>query len=145
MIGGTPPSTPPAGFEDGGLGICPEAEGEAASALESQEIVVRKLSLRAAGSMTEEPDGDESKPHEETGSAESEQVTTETDGEEGMARSVDFSAVTSSLRLQLHMSTPAEYVETQELYWDKILSLCLSVPRHACQRSPCSVASIRTA
>ncbi|XP_051937937.1 E3 ubiquitin-protein ligase HECW2 [Hippocampus zosterae] len=83
-IGGTPPSTPPVGCEDDGLGICPEAEGEAASsALESQEIVVRKLSLRAAGGMSEEPDGDESKPHEETGSAESEQVTTETDGEEG--------------------------------------------------------------
>ncbi|XP_077393047.1 E3 ubiquitin-protein ligase HECW2 [Festucalex cinctus] len=83
VTGGTPPSSPPADCERDSLGACPEAEGEAALAPESNEIGTRKLSLPAAGGVTQDANGDESKPHEETGSAESEQVTTETDGEEG--------------------------------------------------------------
>ncbi|XP_061547808.1 E3 ubiquitin-protein ligase HECW2 isoform X2 [Phycodurus eques] len=80
MIGGTTPSSPPLDYEGG---VCPEAEGEAASAPALEEIGMRKLSLQAKGSVAEELDGDESKPHKEMGSVESEQVTTETDGEEG--------------------------------------------------------------
>ncbi|XP_061697308.1 E3 ubiquitin-protein ligase HECW2-like [Syngnathoides biaculeatus] len=80
MIGGTLPSNLPLDCESD---VCPEAEGEGASALELEGLGMRKLSLQAMGGMSKEVDDDESKPHEETGSAESEQVTTETDGEEG--------------------------------------------------------------
>lgn len=44
---------------------------------------MRRLSLQASGGVAEEQEGEETKPHEEAGSADSEQVTTETDGEEG--------------------------------------------------------------
>lgn len=42
---------------------------------------MRRLSLQAAGGMAKEQEGEETK---EAGSADSEQVTTETDGEEGI-------------------------------------------------------------
>lgn len=64
-----------------------DAAGEAPPAFEQQvveEISVRRLSLQAAGGMAEEQEGEETKPHEEAGSADSEQATTETDGEEGI-------------------------------------------------------------
>ncbi|XP_077435746.1 E3 ubiquitin-protein ligase HECW2-like [Vanacampus margaritifer] len=83
VTGGTPPSSPPVDRERDGLGACPEVAGEATLALESDEMGTRKLSLQASGGVAQEADGEESKPHEEAGSAESEQVTTETDGEEG--------------------------------------------------------------
>ncbi|XP_077473668.1 E3 ubiquitin-protein ligase HECW2 [Stigmatopora argus] len=85
-IAGTPPSSSPAEREaSGGPVVSSEVEGEAASASapESEEIAVRRPSLQRTGSASEEPDGNEAKPPEETGSADSEQVTTETDGEEG--------------------------------------------------------------
>lgn len=43
---------------------------------------MRRLSLQAAGGVAEQQEG-EAKPSEEAGSADSEQVTTETEGEEG--------------------------------------------------------------
>ncbi|XP_005736857.1 E3 ubiquitin-protein ligase HECW2 isoform X2 [Pundamilia nyererei] len=49
---------------------------------EVEEISVRRLSLQAAGGVAEQQEG-EAKPSEEAGSADSEQVTTETEGEEG--------------------------------------------------------------
>lgn len=52
---------------------------------------MRRLSLQAAGGVAEEQEGEEAKPHEE--SVDSEQVTTETDGEEGTS----FQATHSSL------------------------------------------------
>ncbi|XP_037095604.1 E3 ubiquitin-protein ligase HECW2 isoform X1 [Syngnathus acus] len=78
-----PPRSPPVHHEDR-----PEAQGEAAaagaaSARASEEIGERKMSLQAAGAVAQEADGDQSKPHDETGSAKSEQVSAETDGEEG--------------------------------------------------------------
>uniref|UniRef100_A0A3B4G048 HECT-type E3 ubiquitin transferase n=1 Tax=Pundamilia nyererei TaxID=303518 RepID=A0A3B4G048_9CICH len=51
---------------------------------EVEEISVRRLSLQAAGGVAEQQEG-EAKPSEEAGSADSEQVTTETEGEEGSA------------------------------------------------------------
>ncbi|XP_069554853.1 E3 ubiquitin-protein ligase HECW2 [Brachyistius frenatus] len=50
---------------------------------EAEEIGVRRLSLQAAGGVAEEQEGDKTKPNEVAGSVDSEQVTTETDGEEG--------------------------------------------------------------
>lgn len=67
----------------------PEAEGEVPSAgeqVEEEEVSVRRLSLQAAGGVAKEEEGEQTKPPEEAGSADSEQVTTETDGEEGMQR-----------------------------------------------------------
>lgn len=49
----------------------------------AEEITVRRRSLQAAGGVADEREGEETKPGEEAGSADSEQVTTETDGEEG--------------------------------------------------------------
>ncbi|XP_029967456.1 E3 ubiquitin-protein ligase HECW2 isoform X2 [Salarias fasciatus] len=73
--------------EGGGQVVTTDTEGETASAAEheeAEEIGVRRLSLQAAGGGAEEPEEEERKPpHEEAGSADSEQVTTETDGEEG--------------------------------------------------------------
>uniref|UniRef100_A0A3P8RWP9 HECT-type E3 ubiquitin transferase n=1 Tax=Amphiprion percula TaxID=161767 RepID=A0A3P8RWP9_AMPPE len=50
---------------------------------EAEEISIRRLSLQAAGGVADDQEGEERKPSEEAGSADSEQVTTETDGEEG--------------------------------------------------------------
>ncbi|XP_054643549.1 E3 ubiquitin-protein ligase HECW2 isoform X2 [Dunckerocampus dactyliophorus] len=82
----------PAGDNEGsGQSVCPE--GEAASALEQEnilEISVRKLSLQA-----EEQEGDESKPHEEI-------VTTETDGEEGTPVNGHLVRSLPSVRQDIH-------------------------------------------
>ncbi|XP_058478594.1 E3 ubiquitin-protein ligase HECW2 isoform X1 [Solea solea] len=68
-----------------------EAEGEAPTTSEQVEVVVeevsvRRLSLQAAGGVAGEQEGAETKPAEEAAAAssvDSEQATTETDGEEG--------------------------------------------------------------
>lgn len=64
-----------------------QAVGESASAnqvQESGEIVERRRSLQAAGGVAEEQvAGAESKTPKEAGPVDSDQVTTETDGEEG--------------------------------------------------------------
>uniref|UniRef100_A0A3Q1F3N3 HECT-type E3 ubiquitin transferase n=1 Tax=Acanthochromis polyacanthus TaxID=80966 RepID=A0A3Q1F3N3_9TELE len=72
--------------EGGGQTASTEVEGQAPPASvqeEAEEISIRRLSLQAAGGVAEEQEGEERKPSEEAGSADSEQVTTETDGEEG--------------------------------------------------------------
>lgn len=82
----TPPTTQTIDAEAGGQAVVTEAEGEAPAAnaqQEVEEISVRRLSLQAAGGVAEEQEGEETRPQEEAGSADSEQVTTETDGEEG--------------------------------------------------------------
>lgn len=73
--------------EGGGQAAFAEAEGGAppvSEQVEAEEVGVRRLSLEAAGGVVKEQEGEETKPREEAGSAESEQVTTETDGEEGI-------------------------------------------------------------
>lgn len=65
--------------------------GEAPRASEQvtlEEISLRRPSLQAAGGVAEEQEGEGPKPHEEAGSVDSEQVTTETDGEEGTPLSI---------------------------------------------------------
>ncbi len=52
--------------------------------VEVEEVSVRRPSLQAAGGVATEQEGEETKPQEEAGSADSEQVSTETDGEEGI-------------------------------------------------------------
>lgn len=52
--------------------------------MEVGEAGTRRLSLRAVGGATKEQEEEEVKSREEGGSADSEQVTTETDGEEGI-------------------------------------------------------------
>ncbi|KAF7667298.1 hypothetical protein LDENG_00068720 [Lucifuga dentata] len=82
---GTPPITQPVN-DEGGHATVTETEGEAppASGQEpGEEIHERRPSMQAARGMADEPEGEGSKPHEEAGSMESEQVTTETEGEEG--------------------------------------------------------------
>lgn len=86
VVSGTPPTNQAVDDEGGGQVAVTEAEGEAPPASEQEEaegISVRRPSLQAAGGVTEEPEGEETKPSEEAGSVDSEQVTTETDGEEG--------------------------------------------------------------
>uniref|UniRef100_A0A3B4TU14 HECT-type E3 ubiquitin transferase n=1 Tax=Seriola dumerili TaxID=41447 RepID=A0A3B4TU14_SERDU len=82
----TPPTTQAVDDEGGGQTDVTEAEGEAPAASgqeEVEETSVRRLSLQAAGGVAEEQEGEVTKPQEEAGSADSEQVTTETDGEDG--------------------------------------------------------------
>ncbi|XP_035800372.2 E3 ubiquitin-protein ligase HECW2 isoform X3 [Amphiprion ocellaris] len=72
--------------EGGGQAAPAEVEGQAPPASEqeeAEEISIRRLSLQAAGGVADDQEGEERKPSEEAGSADSEQVTTETDGEEG--------------------------------------------------------------
>ena len=73
--------------EGGGQEVLPGAGGEAPPAgeeAEGEEASVRRLSLQAAGGVAKAPEGEETKPSVEAGAADSEQVTTETDGEEGI-------------------------------------------------------------
>ncbi|XP_044073037.1 E3 ubiquitin-protein ligase HECW2 isoform X2 [Siniperca chuatsi] len=86
VVSGTPPTNQAVDDEGGGQVVFTEAEGGAPPASEEEEvhgISVRRLSLQAAGGVAEEQAGAGIKPHEEAGSVDSEQVTTETDGEEG--------------------------------------------------------------
>lgn len=83
VVSGTPPTNQAVDDEGGGQVAFAEAEGEAREQAEVEEVIVRRLSLQAAGGVAEEQEGEETKPQEEAGSADSEQVTTETDGEEG--------------------------------------------------------------
>ncbi|XP_034550466.1 E3 ubiquitin-protein ligase HECW2 isoform X2 [Notolabrus celidotus] len=76
------------GQVSGGQVSVTEAAGEAPPSSEpaqaqAEEVSVRRLSMQASGGVAEELDGVVSKPQEEAGSADSEQVTTETDGEDG--------------------------------------------------------------
>ncbi|XP_070694010.1 E3 ubiquitin-protein ligase HECW2 [Pempheris klunzingeri] len=85
-VPGTPPTNQAVDDEGGGQVTVTEAVGEAPPASEqevAEAISVRRLSLQAAGGPADIPEGEETKQHEEPGSADSEQVTTETDGEEG--------------------------------------------------------------
>ncbi|XP_019208001.1 E3 ubiquitin-protein ligase HECW2 [Oreochromis niloticus] len=82
----TPPTNQAVDDEGGGQGAVAEAEAPppppTTEQQEVEEISVRRLSLQAAGGVAEQQEG-EAKPCEEAGSADSEQVTTETEGEEG--------------------------------------------------------------
>ncbi|KAL3970230.1 hypothetical protein ACER0C_028027 [Sarotherodon galilaeus] len=82
----TPPTNQAVDDEGGGQGAVAEAEAPppppTSEQQEVEEISVRRLSLQAAGGVAEQQEG-EAKPCEEAGSADSEQVTTETEGEEG--------------------------------------------------------------
>lgn len=51
--------------------------------MEVAEVSVRRLSLQATGGVVSEQEGEETKPREETGPADSDQITTERDGDEG--------------------------------------------------------------
>lgn len=87
VVSGTPPTCQVVDDEGGVQIMINEPEGEAPPAsdqVEVEEVSMRRLSLQAAGGTTTEQDAEETKPLEEAGSAESEQVTTETDGEEGI-------------------------------------------------------------
>ncbi|KAK9538089.1 hypothetical protein VZT92_005646 [Zoarces viviparus] len=86
VVSGTPPTNHAVDDEGGGQVAIAEAAGEAPPPSEPAvvvEISVRRLSLQAAGGVAERRAGEEAKPHEEAGSADSEQATTDTDGEEG--------------------------------------------------------------
>lgn len=88
VVSGTPPTNQAVDDEGGGQVAVAEAAREAPPASEQAEVAevsVRRLSLQAAGGVAEEQEGEVTKPVEEAGSADSEQVTTETDGEEGTA------------------------------------------------------------
>uniref|UniRef100_A0A3B5BMR5 HECT-type E3 ubiquitin transferase n=1 Tax=Stegastes partitus TaxID=144197 RepID=A0A3B5BMR5_9TELE len=83
--GGQAAAAPAAAAAAAAAAATSEVEGQAAPAseqVEVEEISVRRLSLQASGGVAEAQEGEETKPSEEAGSAESEQVTTETDGEE---------------------------------------------------------------
>lgn len=84
-VSGNPPLSPAADGE-GGEGRITEARGEAPTSggpAEAEEAGARRLSLQAVGGVAKEQEGEELKSRGEGGSADSEQVTTETDGEEG--------------------------------------------------------------
>lgn len=85
-VSGSPPPSPAAECEDGQV-VITEAEGQAPMAgeqVEAEEVGMKRLSLQTVRGMTKDQDGEEVKSQEESGSAESEQVAVETDGEEGM-------------------------------------------------------------
>lgn len=85
-MSGTPPPSPAAEGDDGQV-VITEAEGEAPAGgeqVEAEEVGMRRLSLQAVGGASKEEEGEEVKSQEDRGSADSEQVTTETDGEEGI-------------------------------------------------------------
>ncbi|KAK2839452.1 hypothetical protein Q5P01_013192 [Channa striata] len=78
VLSSTPPINQAVDDEGGGRAVISEAQVEAPAASEQEdfeEIGVRRLSLQAAGSLAEQQEGEETKP------VDSEQVTTETDGE----------------------------------------------------------------
>ncbi|XP_070770383.1 E3 ubiquitin-protein ligase HECW2 [Enoplosus armatus] len=88
VVSGTPPTNRAVDDEGGGQVVVVVAEAEGgpppAGAQEQVEgISVRRLSLQAAGGTAEGQEGEETKPQEEAASVDSEQVATETDGEEG--------------------------------------------------------------
>ncbi|KAM7380894.1 hypothetical protein PAMP_004164 [Pampus punctatissimus] len=86
MVSATPPTNQDVDDEGGGQVAVTEAAVEAPSSSEQQEVEeigARRLSLQAVGGVAEEEEGEGTKPHEEAGFVDSEQVTTETDGEEG--------------------------------------------------------------
>lgn len=89
MVSRTPPTNQAVDDEGGGQAASAESEGEAPPPIEQvelEEMGQRRLSMQAAGGVAEEQEGEGAKPQEEAGSADSEQVTTETDGEEGNQR-----------------------------------------------------------
>ncbi|KAL3056772.1 hypothetical protein OYC64_019286 [Pagothenia borchgrevinki] len=81
VVSGTPPTNQAVDDEGGGQVAPSEAAGAPPPVSEQvgEELSVRRLSLQAAGGMAETQEGEETKPCEEAGSADS----TETDGEEG--------------------------------------------------------------
>lgn len=86
VISGTPPTNQAVDDEGGGQTAVTEAGGDAVAASEQEaveDIGARRLSLQAAGGVAEEQEGEETKPHKDAGSVDSEQVTAETDREEG--------------------------------------------------------------
>lgn len=72
--------------EGGGQVNITDAGGDAPPSSEpeqAEEVSARRLSMQAAGGVAEDQERAETKPQEEAGSADSEQATTETDGEDG--------------------------------------------------------------
>ncbi|XP_026152270.1 E3 ubiquitin-protein ligase HECW2 [Mastacembelus armatus] len=85
VVFNTPPTNQAVDDEGGGHAAITSAERKALPANnieEVEEVSVRRLSLQAAGGVAGEQDREEAKTHEESGSVESEQVTTEANGEE---------------------------------------------------------------
>ncbi|XP_061579798.1 E3 ubiquitin-protein ligase HECW2 [Cololabis saira] len=85
---GPPQTTQTVDDEGGGQAAAAAAEPErdapsTSGQQEVEQLSVRRLSLQAAGGVAEEPEGKETKTSEEVGPVDSEQVTTETDREEG--------------------------------------------------------------
>ncbi|XP_045911019.1 E3 ubiquitin-protein ligase HECW2 isoform X1 [Micropterus dolomieu] len=83
VVSRTPPTNQAVDDEGGGQAVITEAEGGVPPAGVQEGISVRRLSLQAAGGVAEEQEGEGTKPHKEADSVDSDQVTTETDGEEG--------------------------------------------------------------
>ncbi|KAM6978136.1 E3 ubiquitin-protein ligase HECW2 isoform 1-T2 [Tautogolabrus adspersus] len=86
VVSNVPPTTQAVDDEGGGPVSIAEAGGEApptSAPNQVEEVIVRRLSMQAAGGVAEEPEGAGAKPNEDAGSLDSEQVLTETDGEEG--------------------------------------------------------------
>lgn len=81
---GAPPISQAVDDEGGGQAAVPEAKAPppSPSEREVEEVGTRRLSLQAAGGVAEQQEG-EAKPREEAGPADSEQATTEMEGEEG--------------------------------------------------------------
>lgn len=89
VVSRTPPTNQAVDDEGGGQAASAESEGEAPPPIEQvelEEMGQRRLSMQAAGGVAEEQEGEGAKPQEGAESADSEQVTTETDGEEGNQR-----------------------------------------------------------
>lgn len=87
-VSGATPTNQAVDDEGGGQAAATEADGASGEQVEVEEVSARRPSLQASGGVSEEQEGEESKLREEAGSADSEQVTTETDGEEGIQLSV---------------------------------------------------------
>uniref|UniRef100_A0A7N6F8W7 HECT-type E3 ubiquitin transferase n=1 Tax=Anabas testudineus TaxID=64144 RepID=A0A7N6F8W7_ANATE len=120
VISGTPPTNQAVDDEGGGQAAVTEAGGDAPAASAQEEVEensVRRLSLQAVGGVAEEQEGEEAKAHKDAGSVDSEQVTTETDREEGEAVSsaccrricsksvsVHFQTYHTSLSLRTHVN-----------------------------------------
>ncbi|XP_077946828.1 E3 ubiquitin-protein ligase HECW2 [Gasterosteus aculeatus] len=83
VVSGTPPTNNAVDDEGGGQAAIAEAPPPSEPAAVGAEVSARRLSLQAAGGVPERRAGEEAKPVEGASAADSEQVTTDTDGEEG--------------------------------------------------------------
>lgn len=85
-MSGSPPTNQAEDDEGGGQAFAEEAEEEGAGQVEeAEEATIRRPTLQAGGvTASSEQEGEESKPNEEgAGTADSEPIPSERDGEEG--------------------------------------------------------------